>query len=40
MVMSDRIGIMRAGRIVQVGPPREIYAPAAIRASWPNSWAR
>jgi spermidine/putrescine transport system ATP-binding protein len=29
MVMSDRIGIMRAGRIVQVGTPDEIYtAPA------------
>ncbi|RMH49909.1 MAG: ABC transporter ATP-binding protein [Alphaproteobacteria bacterium] len=26
MVMSDRIAIMRAGRIVQIGPPREIYA--------------
>ncbi len=25
MVMSDRIAIMRAGRIVQVGPPAEIY---------------
>ena len=25
MVMSDRIGIMRAGRLVQIGPPLEIY---------------
>ena len=25
MVMSDRIGIMRAGRIVQIGTPSEIY---------------
>ncbi len=25
MVMSDRIGIMRAGRLVQVGTPEEIY---------------
>lgn len=26
MVMSDRIGVMRAGRLVQVGTPEEIYA--------------
>jgi ABC-type Fe3+/spermidine/putrescine transport system ATPase subunit len=25
MVMSDRIGIMRAGRLVQIGTPEEIY---------------
>ncbi|MEZ5864084.1 MAG: ABC transporter ATP-binding protein [Geminicoccaceae bacterium] len=25
MVMSDRIGIMRDGRLVQIGPPLEIY---------------
>lgn len=25
MVMSDRIGVMRAGRLVQVGTPEEIY---------------
>ncbi|WP_243735590.1 ABC transporter ATP-binding protein [Dongia mobilis] len=25
MVMSDRIGVMRAGRLVQVGTPQEIY---------------
>jgi spermidine/putrescine transport system ATP-binding protein len=25
MVMSDRIGVMRAGRLVQVGTPNEIY---------------
>ncbi|MEX2648090.1 MAG: ABC transporter ATP-binding protein [Alphaproteobacteria bacterium] len=25
MVMSDRIGVMRAGRLVQVGAPEEIY---------------
>jgi len=25
MVMSDRIGVMRAGRLVQVGSPHEIY---------------
>jgi spermidine/putrescine transport system ATP-binding protein len=26
MVMSDRIGVMRAGRLVQVGTPNEIYS--------------
>lgn len=26
MVMSDRIGVMRAGRLVQVGTPEEIYS--------------
>jgi spermidine/putrescine transport system ATP-binding protein len=26
MVMSDRIGVMRAGRLVQVGTPEDIYA--------------
>ncbi len=26
MVMSDRIGVMRAGRLVQVGTPHEIYS--------------
>jgi len=25
LTLSDRIGILRAGRIVQVGPPREVY---------------
>ncbi|HKY94275.1 MAG TPA: TOBE domain-containing protein, partial [Kiloniellales bacterium] len=25
MVMSDRIGVMRAGRLVQVGTPNDIY---------------
>ena len=25
MVMSDRIGVMRQGRLVQVGTPNEIY---------------
>ncbi|MEM9048484.1 MAG: ABC transporter ATP-binding protein [Pseudomonadota bacterium] len=31
MVMSDRIAIMREGKIVQVGPPQEIYARPASR---------
>ena len=26
MVMSDRIGVMRAGKLVQVGTPEEIYS--------------
>ncbi len=25
MTMADRIGILRAGRLVQIGPPREVY---------------
>ena len=29
MVMSDRIGVMRAGRLVQVGTPEEIYTKPA-----------
>lgn len=29
MVMSDRIGVMRAGKIVQIGTPDEIYARPA-----------
>jgi spermidine/putrescine transport system ATP-binding protein len=31
MVMSDRIAVMRAGRIVQVGTPEEIYTRPANR---------
>ncbi|MFG1419373.1 ABC transporter ATP-binding protein [Xanthobacter sp. V0B-10] len=31
MVMSDRIGVMRAGRLVQVGTPEEIYAAPVDR---------
>jgi len=34
LVMSDRIAIMNAGRLVQVGTPREIYTrPASVFAS-------
>jgi spermidine/putrescine transport system ATP-binding protein len=29
MVMSDRIGVMRAGRLVQVGTPEDIYTRPA-----------
>jgi len=31
MVMSDRIGVMRAGRLVQVGTPHEIYSTPNTR---------
>jgi len=31
MVMSDRIGVMRAGRLVQVGTPEEIYSAPVDR---------
>ncbi|WP_428032385.1 ABC transporter ATP-binding protein [Ancylobacter sp.] len=31
MVMSDRIGVMRAGRIVQIGTPEEIYGAPVDR---------
>jgi spermidine/putrescine transport system ATP-binding protein len=31
MVMSDRIGVMRAGRLVQVGTPQEIYTAPRSR---------
>lgn len=31
MVMSDRIGVMRAGRLIQVGTPEEIYAAPVDR---------
>jgi putrescine transport system ATP-binding protein len=31
MVVADRMAVMRAGRVVQVGPPREIYDRPANR---------
>ncbi|MGF7159079.1 spermidine/putrescine transport system ATP-binding protein [Rhodoligotrophos appendicifer] len=31
MVMSDRIGVMRAGKLVQVGSPNEIYTAPTTR---------
>jgi spermidine/putrescine transport system ATP-binding protein len=31
MVMSDRIGVMRAGKLVQVGSPNEIYSSPQTR---------
>jgi spermidine/putrescine transport system ATP-binding protein len=31
MVMSDRIGVMRAGKLVQVGSPQEIYSAPNTR---------
>ena len=38
MVMSDRIGVMREGKLVQVGTPNEIYT-APQTSSSPSSWA-
>ncbi len=31
MVMSDRIGVMRAGKLVQVGSPQDIYTAPTTR---------
>ena len=31
MVMSDRIGVMRAGKLVQVGAPKEIDSRPTVR---------
>ncbi|QRM53716.1 ABC transporter ATP-binding protein [Sinorhizobium sp. BG8] len=31
MVMSDRIGVMRAGKLIQIGTPEEIYARPSDR---------
>ena len=31
MVMSDRIGVMRAGKLVQVGTPQQIYSTPNTR---------
>ncbi len=31
MVMSDRIGVMRAGKLVQVGTPQEIYSSPELQ---------
>jgi ABC-type Fe3+/spermidine/putrescine transport system ATPase subunit len=31
MVVADRMAVMRAGRIVQAGPPREVYERPANR---------
>ena len=31
MTMADRIGVMQAGRLVQVGTPREIYEKPKTR---------
>ena len=31
MVMSDRIGVMREGKLVQVGSPHEIYSAPTTR---------
>ena len=39
MVMSDRIGVMRDGKLVQVGTPQRDLHRAARRSSSPSSWA-
>ena len=39
MVMSDRIGVMRAGKLVQVGTPQRDLHRAARPSSSPSSWA-
>ena len=36
--MTDRIGVMREGKLVQVGSPHEIYSAPKTNSS-PNSWA-
>jgi len=38
LTMSDRVAVMRAGRVEQVGAPREIYETPAP-SSWPASSA-
>jgi spermidine/putrescine transport system ATP-binding protein len=43
MVMSDRLAVMSAGRIEQIGRPEEVYDRPATRfvaGSWPGSSAR
>ena len=39
LTMSDRIAVLQAGRIQQVGTPGDIYEQPSTR-SWPTSWAR
>ena len=39
MTMSDRIAVMRAGQIEQLGDPEEPVRAAADARSWPASWA-
>jgi spermidine/putrescine transport system ATP-binding protein len=38
MTMSDRIAVMRAGRIEQLGTPEDLYEQPRT-SSWPASWA-
>ena len=40
MSVSDRIAVMRAGKLEQVGAAGRHLSPAAPRASSPSSWAR
>ena len=40
MTMSDRVAVMMAGELLQLGTPREVYAQPADLASPPSSAAR
>ena len=40
MVMSDRIGILKDGRLVQVGTPDDLSTTGRATSSSPSSWAR
>ena len=36
LTMSDRLAVMNAGKIAQIGTPRQVYE----EPTWPTSWAR
>ena len=38
LTMSDRLAVMNAGKIVQIGTPRQVYEEPRI-PTWPTSWA-
>ena len=38
--MSDRIAVMNAGVVEQVGSPQEIYQRPQARNLWRRFWAR
>ena len=39
LTMSDRIAVMDAGRILQIGTPRQIYNHPITNALWLILWA-
>ncbi|MGC4090228.1 MAG: hypothetical protein QM756_20585 [Polyangiaceae bacterium] len=39
MTLADRLVVLRAGVIEQMGAPLEVYERTAIAFSWPDSWA-